>query len=175
VDLTQLANLGEFIGGVAVLVTLVYLAVQVRQNTRTVAAASSQAVTSTSADILMRGAANKDLAQVFLKMISAPDSLDAVERIQAWMYLRAAFRTMENQYYQSRRGLLDESWPGYLQTLGILIRTPYIREWWRGDRTTFGPLFRELVDEHVSSSEANAREIAEHSRLSVNIGEDPGT
>ena len=30
-DLTQLANLGEFIGGVAVLVTLVYLAVQVRQ------------------------------------------------------------------------------------------------------------------------------------------------
>jgi hypothetical protein len=30
-DLTQLANLGEFIGGVAVLVTLVYLATQVRQ------------------------------------------------------------------------------------------------------------------------------------------------
>ena len=31
-DLTQLANLGEFIGGVAVLVTLIYLAVQVRQS-----------------------------------------------------------------------------------------------------------------------------------------------
>ncbi len=30
-DLSQLANLGEFIGGVAVLVTLVYLALQVRQ------------------------------------------------------------------------------------------------------------------------------------------------
>ncbi len=30
-DLTQLANLGEFIGGVAVLVTLIYLAVQIRQ------------------------------------------------------------------------------------------------------------------------------------------------
>jgi len=32
-DLTQLANLGEFIGGVGVLVTLVYLAAQVRQST----------------------------------------------------------------------------------------------------------------------------------------------
>ncbi len=31
-DLTQLANLGEFVGGVAVLVTLVYLAIQVRQS-----------------------------------------------------------------------------------------------------------------------------------------------
>ncbi len=29
-DLTQLANLGEFIGGVAVLVTLIYLTVQIR-------------------------------------------------------------------------------------------------------------------------------------------------
>ena len=28
-DLTQLANLGEFIGGVAVLVTFIYLAVQI--------------------------------------------------------------------------------------------------------------------------------------------------
>ena len=33
-DLTQLANLGEFIGGAAVLVTLIYLAAQVRQSTK---------------------------------------------------------------------------------------------------------------------------------------------
>lgn len=35
-NLTQLANLGEFVGGVAVLVTLVYLAVQIRMNTRAI-------------------------------------------------------------------------------------------------------------------------------------------
>ena len=33
-ELTQLANLGEFIGGVAVLVTLIYLALQVRHTRR---------------------------------------------------------------------------------------------------------------------------------------------
>ncbi len=33
-DLTQLANLGEFVGGIAVVVTLVDLAVQVRGSTR---------------------------------------------------------------------------------------------------------------------------------------------
>ena len=31
-DLTQLANLGEFIGGVAVLVTLIYLAAELRRS-----------------------------------------------------------------------------------------------------------------------------------------------
>jgi len=35
-DLTQLANLGEFIGGVAVLVTLIYLSIQIGQNTWTI-------------------------------------------------------------------------------------------------------------------------------------------
>lgn len=34
-DLTHLANLGEFIGGVAVVVTLIYLAIQVRQANET--------------------------------------------------------------------------------------------------------------------------------------------
>ncbi len=43
-DLTQLANLGEFIGGVAVLVTLVYLALQVRQSTSAQRTAAELAV-----------------------------------------------------------------------------------------------------------------------------------
>ena len=39
-DLTQLANLGEFIGGVAVLVTLIYLATETRRNRIATQAAS---------------------------------------------------------------------------------------------------------------------------------------
>ncbi len=42
-DLSQLANLGEFLGGLAVVVTLVYLATQVRQNTSAIRASSAQA------------------------------------------------------------------------------------------------------------------------------------
>jgi len=41
-DLTQLANLGEFIGGVAVLVTLVYLVIQVRRGNADARASSRQ-------------------------------------------------------------------------------------------------------------------------------------
>ncbi len=43
IDLTQLATLGEFVGGVAVVVTLIYLAVQVRQNTCAAKAANNRA------------------------------------------------------------------------------------------------------------------------------------
>jgi len=46
-DLTQLANLGEFIDGVAVLVTLIYLAVQVRQENQLGQAESARAIANT--------------------------------------------------------------------------------------------------------------------------------
>ena len=44
-DLNQLANLGEFIGGVAVLVTLIYLAAQVRSGARERKASSMREAT----------------------------------------------------------------------------------------------------------------------------------
>ena len=39
-DLEALGNLGDFIGGLAVIVTFLYLAAQIRQNTESVRAAS---------------------------------------------------------------------------------------------------------------------------------------
>ncbi len=87
-------------------VTLIYLALQVRQNTSAVASASSQSVTTTSADILMRTAENRELAAIFLKLTTDPDAMDDTEKIRSWMWLRAVFRTQENQYYQNRKGFL---------------------------------------------------------------------
>ena len=44
--LEALGNLGDFIGGIAVVVTLLYLALQVRHNTRAMQTASRQAIVS---------------------------------------------------------------------------------------------------------------------------------
>ena len=40
----SLGNLGDFIGGIGVIITLIYLATQVRQNTAALRAASRQAI-----------------------------------------------------------------------------------------------------------------------------------
>ena len=53
-DLTQLADLGEFIGGVAVLLTLAYLAVQVRQG-----AAAQRAATELAAGDAIQNSVNR--------------------------------------------------------------------------------------------------------------------
>ncbi len=61
-DLTQLANLGEFIGGVAVLVTLVYLAMQARQS-----AVANRAAAEIAAREAIRNSANQ--YSVFRQMV----------------------------------------------------------------------------------------------------------
>ena len=66
-DLTQLANLGEFIGGVAVLVTLIYLAVQFGQAKEMMRMESSRTT-------------SKDVAQFFYELMDA-DSMDLLDGV----------------------------------------------------------------------------------------------
>ena len=80
-DLTQLANLGEFIGGVAVLVTLVYLALQVRQSTRQSAGTLQYTMLAEHNRILESTRANWEHAALAVKA-SKGDSLEAVEEVQ---------------------------------------------------------------------------------------------
>ncbi len=110
-DLTQLANLGEFIGGVAVLVTLIYLAIQVRQG------AAAQRVTSTiitaeairsnilSFSTFRRMVADESIAEVWAKArngdeLSAPETirLQAVVEEVGWTAAAAmqSLRVTEN-------------------------------------------------------------------------------
>ena len=52
--LEELGNLGDFLGGIGVIVTLVYLAVQIRSNTQTVRVASLEAVVNSRSQFLDR-------------------------------------------------------------------------------------------------------------------------
>ena len=62
-DLTQLANLGEFIGGLAVLVTLIYLALQVNQNTKTVRASTVQSLQESASSFLTSIALDEEVTE----------------------------------------------------------------------------------------------------------------
>ena len=81
-DLTQLANLGEFVGGVAVLVTLIYLAVQMRQGNEVARAdAAREAVNTWS--VYRQMITGTELSQVLAKA-RADETLSGGERIQLW-------------------------------------------------------------------------------------------
>ncbi len=73
-DLETLANLGEFLGGTAVVVSLIYLAVQIRQgnrqvehNTRSLEVSTYQAITSDLNEFRALLITNTELGHIYLR------------------------------------------------------------------------------------------------------------
>ena len=147
-DLTQLANLGEFIGGVAVLVTLVYLAAQVRQsrseiqrNTETArAAAYHQAIGQIAASWM-----EPDFAALSDKFKSDPESLTSDERTRLEVLWSATLFGHEVTFELFRKGLIDPIlWENMLENNRALISQPLPLELLRNRP---GPLSRLLLVE----------------------------
>lgn len=134
-DLTQLANLGEFIGGVAVLVTLVYLAVQVRQNTASTRAAARQQMSESSSDQLWQWASSDVLE---LMQRADVDGLDALSLAEQERFI-FAFRAVLN----------GDLWESRVTRLRLNLSRPGVLAVWRRTAPIFGKRFRNFVDDGV--------------------------
>ena len=78
----DLGNIGEFVAAIATVVTLVYLAVQIRQNTRSLTAAAHQDATRSANDWGALFIHHPETAALFRKGIADPTALDPEESIE---------------------------------------------------------------------------------------------
>ena len=96
----------ETMAAVGVIITLIYLAAQIRESNRTNTAMALQNMASKSQDRLIAVASNPSLAAVFEKSF---DELDETQQSQAKFFMRALFQDLHDQYRQSELGFVPES------------------------------------------------------------------
>ena len=96
--LEDLGNLGDFIGGIAVIATLVYLAIQVRQNNRllsastaAVRAASSTAINERLVSVNQALIEDASLAEIFVRGSSSPGSIEGADRVRFDTLIQSMF------------------------------------------------------------------------------------
>ena len=125
-DLTQLANLGEFVGGVAVLVTLIYLARQVRHGTRVAQQAAYNGDTRTLQELGLSLSRDKELARLWRLVVENDVSgLDADERTQLLMMASAVMYGYEAAFQSYRDGLIRrEQWENAVDEALDLLTSP---------------------------------------------------
>ncbi len=141
---------GEVMGAIAVVVSLLYVAVQIRQNTKIVAANTIQAVSTASSDITMRLAESSELSELVLKIFSESENLTPKESMRMELIQRAAFRNYENYYYQHKRGYLeDDMWTGYRHTMLTRVTGRYGEVWWKTHQVAFGKSFVDFVNSNI--------------------------
>ena len=76
--LEDLGNLGDFLGGIAVIVTLIYLVVQIRQNTKLLRKSAEQMIRSDSTAVVSLAAQSPENAALYHKGLGDPDGLSRI-------------------------------------------------------------------------------------------------
>ena len=129
--LDALGNIGDFVGGIAVIATLIYLAVQVRHNTRSTRLASMQSTMFAAQNVGILPAQDRDLARVVRVGLTTPDELDADEFQQFRYFLMNMLRVHEDMFVQHRAGVVDDqTWMARSSSLRTIFSMPGGRRVW---------------------------------------------
>ena len=130
--LDALGNLGDFIGGIAIVITLIYLAVQVRQNTRAIRVATMQSLMLAAQNIAILAAQDRDLARVVRVGLATPDELDENEFQQFRYFLMSMLRVHEDMFVQHQAGVVDDqTWIARSSSLKTIFSMPGGRRIWK--------------------------------------------
>lgn len=160
-NLDTLAQLGEFVGGFFVVISLVYLAYQVRQNTRSLRAENYSRVLNRMSELQSRLALDAGLNHVMVVGAEDPGRLTRAERVRFSWALYELIGTAEFMYHQSRDNTLPGSvWARWEATFGWWLSHPGMRAWWRSKPTPFSQDFEAFAEEMIRNDRFDEEAIA---------------
>jgi hypothetical protein len=142
--------LGEWIGALGVIISIVFLAHQVRSNTRAVRARAAYDASIGWADL------NEELAQNILFDTNTPGTFNfPADTMRLWqpdadpaafspaqmypysMLWRSHFQKLEAQYWLLKHGLLDpEQWETKASFFAGMLQLPVPKAWWEAEQKT---------------------------------------
>ena len=143
-----IAAIGEAVGAVGVVISLIYLALQVRANTRESIQNMVQDTIKDFSKVEQLIAASPDLASIVVKGNEGIENLTPDQRLRFDGYCSATFSVLEVWHTQSRRISADpEQYETMLAILNLRLSARGCRQWWRENRNEFPSGFRDWVEE----------------------------
>ncbi len=150
-SLSDLASIGSFVSGVAVVVSLVYLALQVRHSEKTQRALMHQA----RAERIINASLTcmqPEISETVMKMVRG-EELSPREQMQAYYYMRTQVAVVEDALWQHEAGFLDqESLDTAVLNLQRVMLLPTCRAAWLMQRPQLPPAVRDRFDEIVADA-----------------------
>lgn len=158
-SLSDLASVASILSSLAVAISLIYLALQVHQNTKHARAAIQQ----NRVDRLTASAyaiAESDLAAAFLKGVGRDPTADAVKAFQFTSMLNAQALAWMDTFTQHDDGLLnDDQFASHRASLKQQLSFGAVRKFWKdwkAQRPDCHTKFKAFVDEIAAQAERTA-------------------
>ena len=157
---SELASIGSFVGGISVLITLVYLTLQVRQSAEANRFSANVALHGILNDLSPQFFSSSENSAIFLKGMSSFISLTPQEKQLFTVFMYMLFSHFEMVLVGPRRRKVDADLlhrTNYV--LAYYYRTPGVRQWWNGTseipgiRAGFSEAFRAYVEKGAHEDE----------------------
>jgi hypothetical protein len=145
-NLTKWASIAELIAGVGVILSLIFVGLQINEGNRETRAATLQAATDS--EMFMQSQFIR-YAGLWEKLIIGATIEKGEETRKAIILYNMIMTDFENRYYQFEAGYFDaESWENRVSSLRRIVALPFF-ETWRGTMgaVAHSPGFLELVDD----------------------------
>ena len=145
--LTLLANVGVLLG-------IMFLAYEIRQNTNSIQSQTRATLYAGAQEELWK---NMEYPDVTLNMVIKDGELSAEEKVRLDAWLTAAMRAREYAWTEYQSGNVDpDHWRGEREVIRVLFQGKRARDWWSNiARETFRPDFAAEVDQIISSPTEN--------------------
>ena len=143
-----ISAIGQIIGALSVVISLIYLARQVGSSARETRIASVRASADRFIRLLQLLAERPDLCDLFYRGNRDFKSLERVEQGRLASLYHQMLRIYEEAYYGQLEGQLDERvWRDVNVTMREVIASPGVQTWWRGRSHGFNEDFAKHIDQ----------------------------
>jgi hypothetical protein len=138
----------DWLGAVGVVASLIFVGLEVRQNTAAVRGATYQSIADSSLQQVQWWAGNEKLLQheVRIDEGALPGAFTAEENLLIQATFVMTIRRLENIYVQVREGLVEEDAVLRFRPSKDYFTTPYFLDFWAGWRAEVEPAFRDFFE-----------------------------
>jgi hypothetical protein len=138
---------GEIMGAAAVVISLLYLGVQIRSQTRQARFAAAHDI-SLGFREAMDHFSGPHVSQIYIKGLSGIDDLEDFELFQLLLGSLKMLRVWEEAFYLHQEGQLHgKHWAGVNRQCMSYMKVPTFKHTWEIRAQFFGEEFREMVEE----------------------------
>jgi hypothetical protein len=158
--LQEWANLAEIIGNAAIILSLVFVGLQISDTTKEMRASTAYNATIALQTWYNEMGTNEQAAKVFRKGMNDPASLSKDEALQFIMCAHSAMLAYQNAYFVGVEGTLDSAmYKAMASTLEAAAPTPGFAWYWQQRGGYLTDEFREFVEEIMTVQPKGGAEI----------------
>jgi hypothetical protein len=147
VRLETLNSIAQIVAAIGVIVSLFYLAAQIRHNTKSQRSVVVDSLTSSLIALLGPQASDPSLMRSFATAVEDWHGASEEDRSRAVATLFTLFKLFENAWFQQQQGTLErEQWEGWDLHVRVYYPPPGVQVWWADRRGMFAVGFRNYVE-----------------------------